>query len=142
MPPVVEFTLDHKPVPASRPKITRTGLAFYPKSHEQYKQFLLTHLKEKPCLPSSGVVEARFLFLMEPYKTSDYPTHRSDLDNLSKLPADCMTKCGSFWVDDNLIVGWQAYKMFTPEGVAPHTKVRVEILDEDPNEYAWRKFYE
>jgi Holliday junction resolvase RusA-like endonuclease len=142
---VVEFTLDHVPVPASRPIIFRNGGSSYPKAHLSYHQFLKNHLGDKPLFPTGEkVVEVRFLFVMPPYKTSDHPTHRSDLDNLAKLPLDCMTgdkdKPKRYWNDDNLVIGLETYKRFARPGEEPHTKVKVTLLQESPEAYADRKF--
>lgn len=71
------------------------------------------------------------LFVMPRYKTSESPVHRADVDNLSKLPLDCMTqsldanKKFRFWSDDNLVVNLMALKRFTRDSEEPHTKVRV-----------------
>ena len=139
---MVEFTLDHVPTPASRPQFNRkTGSAYYPKAHAVYHAFLMNHLRDKPGLPTEWVVEVRFLFVMKPYKTSDHPTHRSDVDNLSKLPMDCMTQSGRYWSDDNLVAGLQAYKCFAEGGEEPHTKVKVTLIDGSPDVYARKAFH-
>ncbi len=122
--PEVRFELAERPTPASRPRVTQRG-TFYPKAHTVYAEFLRKALEGVPGLSTDGPVELRLLFVMPRYKTSDHPVHRSDVDNLSKLPMDGMTKSGRFWKDDNLIVNLVALKRFAREGEEPHTKVRV-----------------
>jgi len=143
----VAFTVDKQPVPASRPKVAKFGV-YYPKSHTEYREWLMKELKTLPEFPTEGVVEARLLFVMPPYKGSDYPTHRADTDNLSKLPFDCMTKSVTeagqprYWKDDNLIVSHMAFKRFCRAGESPHTKVRILSIDEDISDYVDRMFYQ
>jgi Holliday junction resolvase RusA-like endonuclease len=141
----VEFWLDHVPVPASRPRVSRNGGVFYPKAHATYHQWLMTSLRDVLALKASDVVEVKFLFVMPAYKTSDSPTHRSDLDNLVKLPMDCMTQSkdgdeGRFWADDHMVVGLLAFKRFALPGEEPHTRVKVSVLLETPEAYAERMF--
>ncbi len=126
----VEFTLDHVPVPAARPRISKSGRVFYPSAHTKYHQFLKTHLETKPGFKTSGLVRLSMVFVLPPYKTSDYPTHRSDVDNLSKLPMDVMTQSGRYWEDDNLVSQMVVLKRFAVEGEAPHTAVRIEEVPE------------
>lgn len=96
----------------------------YPKAHRDYEKFLKDVLKDIPKETLDAPVEVRLMFVMPPYKTSSHPTHRADVDNLSKLPMDTMTKEG-FWVDDNLVVSLLALKRFARPDEEPHTKVRV-----------------
>lgn len=119
------FEIGLKPVPASRPRVARNGMVFYPKAHSVYAESLKTILAGTPMMVTEEPVEVRFLFVMPRYKTSDHPVHRSDVDNLSKLPMDSMTKCERYWKDDDLIVALTSLKRFTHDGEEPHTKVRI-----------------
>jgi Holliday junction resolvase RusA-like endonuclease len=117
------FTVEAKPVPASRPQVGRFG-TYYPKSHATYESFLDKVLPFNKGEYIDQPFELRLMFVFDRYKTSDYPTTRSDVDNLSKLPMDCMTKA-EFWSDDSLAVCLTATKRFCREGEKPHTKVRI-----------------
>jgi Holliday junction resolvase RusA-like endonuclease len=142
----ISFTIEADPVPASRPKIGR-GVAYYPKKHTMYAEFLRKHLKEIPAFNHTGPLEVRLLFVMPRYKTSESVTHRADLDNLSKLPLDSMSKCldeeteeHRFWVDDHMIVHLTALKRFTREGEQPHTRVLIRTLDGTIEDHVDRVF--
>lgn len=136
----VAFEIPLKPTPASRPRVTKRGATYYPKAHEQYKQALKAALMELPAFRTFDLVLVKMLFVMPRYKTSDYPTHRADLDNLAKLPMDTMTKSLDdptdeatfrYWQDDSLVVSLQTAKRFVGSGEEPHTKVQVFGLEED-----------
>lgn len=142
------FTIEAEPVPASRPRVTRNGVAFYPQKHAAYAEYLKTFLKTVPPLETQGPVEVLLLFVMPAYKTSDHPVHRADVDNLSKLPLDCMTKSVTelgerrFWVDDCFVVHLQAFKRFAREGEQPHTKIRIKTIEGSVEDYIDRMFEE
>lgn len=143
----VRFEIIKSPVPAARPRVTPRG-TYYPKAHTDYKKFLDAELKNMPGLPATGVVVVKMLFVMPRYKTSDYPTSRCDVDNLSKLPLDCMSKSYDdveetshrYWYDDSLLVDLRSLKRFVRPGESPNTKVRIAILDTDISDYVDRAF--
>lgn len=117
------------------------------KRHTEYASFLKEYLKSVPSLPTEGPVEVRLLFVMPPYKTSDSPAHRADVDNLSKLPMDCMTKAVTeegqqkFWVDDHLVVHLSVFKRFAREGEEPHTKIRIKTIEGSVEDHVDACFY-
>jgi Holliday junction resolvase RusA-like endonuclease len=130
----VGFEIPTEPVAASRPRVTARGIAYYPKKHTSYQEYLKHHLKDVPAMDSIGAVEVKFLFVMPSYKTSDHPVHRTDVDNLSKLPMDVMTKIQNgdgpkFWVDDCFVVHLTSLKRFAREGEVPHTKVKITLIE-------------
>lgn len=140
------FVTDTEPVPASRPRVTARGMTYYPAKHKAYQGYLKDFLKTVPPLKTQGPVEVRLLFVMPRYKTSDHPVHRSDVDNLSKIVMDEMTKSevkvgeSRFWVDDSFVVHLQAFKRFAREGEQPHTKVRVKTIEGSVEDYVDRMF--
>ena len=141
----ISFTIEAEPVPASRPRVTSRGMTFYPAKHTAYANYLREFLDTAPVLRTQGPVAVRLLFVMPRYKTSDSPVHRSDVDNLSKLPLDMMTKAMDgethrFWVDDNLVVHLTALKRFAREGEEPHTRVRVQTIEGSVEDYIDRMF--
>jgi Holliday junction resolvase RusA-like endonuclease len=143
----VQFRIEAEPVPAARPRVTSRGMTFYPKKHTAYAKYLSDVLQDAPALKAKGAVEVRIKFVMPPYKTSDHPVHRADVDNLSKLPLDCMTKATAmevprFWEDDHMIVLLQAYKRFARDGEEPHTEIRCIKIDEDISDFIDRRFSE
>lgn len=142
----VSFEIGAEPVPASRPRVTSRGVTYYPKKHTAYAEYLKGFLKEvAPALRSEGPVAVMMLFVMPRYKTSTSPVHRSDIDNLSKLPLDGMTKSQDdegyrFWVDDNMVVHLQVFKRFAREDEQPHTKIRIETIEGSVEDYVDRVF--
>jgi Holliday junction resolvase RusA-like endonuclease len=142
----LSFHIEAEPVPAARPKVGR-GFAYYPKKHTAYAEFLKQYLKQVPSLQSTGPVEVRMLFVMPRYKTSDAVTHRSDLDNLVKLPLDAMTKATSgepevhrFWSDDHMVVHLTIMKRFARAGETAHTRIVIKTIEGDVEEYIDRRF--
>lgn len=130
---MIEIRVGLKPVPASRPRVSRNGGVFYPKNHSVYYQAL------KDFFGSEGVPELRadpstkysveLDFVIPAMKTSKHPIPRVDIDNLSKLPIDAMTKSEKYWIDDHQITLWVARKRFCEPGEEAHTNIIVRILD-------------
>jgi Holliday junction resolvase RusA-like endonuclease len=140
-----EINIPGKPVPAARPKVSKFG-TYYPKAHMTHKAVLDTFFKGAEPYPVDQPVEVRTLFVMPRYKTSDHPVHRSDVDNLAKLPLDCMTQAkdgdtGKFWTDDDLIVDLRSLKRFCREGEEPHTKVRIIPIHGSVEDHVDASFY-
>ena len=132
------FTIEAKPVAAARPRVSKFGV-YYPKAHTVYKAMLEKLLPDHLGVTLDKPVEVRLLFVMDRYKTSDYPTIRVDVDNLAKLPLDCMTKC-EFWTDDSLVVALTSLKRFCVGDEKPHTKVRVIVFDGSVEDHVDRLF--
>lgn len=140
------FTIPAEPVAASRPRVTARGIAYYPKKHAAYAEYLKQHLKDVQVRHTPGPVEVSFLFVLPPYKTVVREVHKTDVDNLSKLPLDSMTKIKSdigdpiFWVDDAYVVSIKALKRFAREGEEPHTKVRIKSITGSIEDYTDEAF--
>ncbi len=130
----LSFQIEGKPIPASRPRIMKNGGRTYTKSHLEYKARLASVLPSFNDVVPKAPVEVALQFVFPRYATSDHPTYRADLDNLSKIVLDTMTDC-AFWQDDNLIVGLKATKRFTIGDEQPHTKVTISPV-EDPEVYS------
>ncbi len=144
------FTLEAAPTPASRPKIGR-GFAYYPAKHTAYANWLKEYLKQVPPFQTEGPVEVRLLFVMPRYKTVTSTIHKADLDNLSKMPMDSMTKSRvgdeedaprRFWKDDHEVVHLTALKRFTRDGEDPHTRVKIRTIEDNIEDYADRIFHQ
>ena len=135
----VSFVVDGEPVPASRPRVTPRG-TYYPKRHRERHEFLKQALAETPPYPTANPVEVRILSVMPRYKTSDHPVHRSDVDNLAKLPMDVMTQVERYWKDDDLIVSLISLKRFAREGEEPHTKIVIVPFEGSPEDWADHRF--
>lgn len=141
----VQFTIEAEPVPAQRPRVTQRGVSYYPRKHTAYAEGLKAYLSAAPALLADGPVELRLKFVMPRYKTSDHPVHRADIDNLSKLPMDCMTKAVEgtqkrFWEDDCMVVSLTTFKRFARDGEQPHTQVIARTINENVEDYVDRMF--
>lgn len=134
------FEISGGPVPASRPRVARNGGVFYPKAHTARAEDLRKELKETTDHPTVGPVELRILSVMPAYKTSDYPTHRSDVDNLAKLPMDSMTTSKRYWKDDNLVCVLSSMKRFARDGEEPHTKIKIVDIVGSVEDYVDERF--
>jgi Holliday junction resolvase RusA-like endonuclease len=111
-----------------------------------YEEALRRQLLGLPEFRTDQPCELRMLFVQQPFKTVDRSVSRMDLDNLSKLPMDTMTKCEDetgtrrYWLDDSLIVSLVALKRFAAPGEESHTKVRI-IPVEDVSAHVDRLFW-
>ena len=115
------------PVPASRPKVARYG-TYYSKRHQQYiKDWTTWFSYAKPCWFYLGterlVVSLEFVCLKP--RTTKRESPRHDIDNLVKLPLDCMTSSDIFWKDDVQIEYLFASKRFARQKEEPHTRIKV-----------------
>ena len=119
------------PVPASRPKVARFG-TYYSKRHQNYMKSFASFIE---------VMQPRWVYLdkkkrlfviiefaCERPKKPTHPIPRYDIDNLMKLPLDCMTSSDIFWRDDSQIEAVVARKRYAEKNEEPHTKIEVMSL--------------
>lgn len=92
------------------------------------KQLLTAHLAQhRPGEPLIGAVELRTIWLFpkgKSHKNGEWRVTKPDTDNLQKLLKDCMTKCG-FWKDDAQVVREVVEKRWSDEP----TGIYIEITD-------------
>ena len=121
-----ELYIPIPPVPASRPKVSRFA-TYYSKRHQEYVKHFVTYFNyDKPIwtyLPDEALLVALEFACERPKKPSRH-SPRYDIDNLVKLPLDCMTSFGGFWKDDVQIDVLIASKRYAIKGEEPHTSVR------------------
>ena len=75
------------------------------------------HLAQyKPAVEMSGALSLRTLWLFPRgrHKNGEWRVAKPDTDNLQKLLKDCMTKCG-FWKDDAQVVRETVEKRWSDE---------------------------
>lgn len=92
---------------------------FYdPPAVKEAGNVLSAHLTvHKPDKPMAGPVSLRVLWLFprgKSHKNGEWRTTKPDTDNLQKLLKDCMTRCG-FWNDDAQVVREVAEKRWADE---------------------------
>lgn len=92
-----------KPVPASRPKVSRWG-TYYSPTYKRWmaeSQEYIRYLDEAPTDKPLAV----FIEVVCPApKQSKFNTPMGDVDNFMKGPLDLLTKSGKTWGDDRQIV--------------------------------------
>lgn len=119
------------PVPASRPKVARFS-TYYPKRHQQYIKSFANFIAVMPpqwnYLPEDKRLFVIIEFACQRPKKPTNPIPRYDIDNLMKLPLDCMTSSDMFWKDDFQIEAIVARKRYAEPNEESHTKVQVMSL--------------
>lgn len=119
------------PCPASRPKVARFG-TYYSKRHQEYMRSFAAFLNVLPPRWTYLPKEKRLFIIIEfackrPKRlTNAIP--RYDIDNLIKLPLDCMTSAAMFWHDDFQIEAIVARKRYAETNEEEHTKLQVMSL--------------
>ena len=102
---------------------------FYdPAPVKEAKKLLTAHLiSHRPSKPVEGAVELRTIWLFpkgKSHKNGEWRITKPDTDNLQKLLKDCMTRCG-FWKDDAQVVREIVEKRWSDEP----TGIYIEIND-------------
>ena len=89
-------------------RVVKNKPIFYdPPAVKEARNALSTHLAlHKPAKPMTGPISLRVIWLFPKGKThrnGEWRITKPDTDNLQKLLKDCMTRCG-FWIDDAQVV--------------------------------------
>lgn len=125
---MISFTINSKPIPASRPRVFKNGGRSYAKTHIQYCELIKPILIDnKPPEPISNLINVEIEFVFSRYKTGNALANRSDLDNCAKIILDCATDTG-FWIDDYLISDLHLTKRFCNKDETPHTNIHIKEL--------------
>lgn len=99
------------------------------------KKLLTGHLNlHRPDKPIEGAVELRATWLFpkgKSHKSGEWRVTKPDTDNLQKLLKDCMTRCG-FWNDDAQVVREIVEKRWSDEPTGIY--IEVERLEGKKNE--------
>lgn len=100
---------------------------FYdPAPLKKSKELLVAQLGiHRPALPLAGALELRTTWLFpvgKSHKSGEWRVTRPDTDNLQKMLKDCMTKCG-YWKDDAQVVREIVEKQWS-EDPGIHIEVR------------------
>lgn len=116
------------PVPASRPRVAKFG-AYYSKRHQAYVRSFSGWIGVEPpqwkYLDKSMNLIVGLDFACKRPKRMTVSTPPYDIDNLVKLPLDCMTSAEIFWHDDVQVTTILAHKRWAERKEEPHTLVRV-----------------
>ena len=102
-------------------------LFYDPAPVKEAKKLLISHLTHhRPDEPMGGAVSLRTVWLFprgKSHKDGDWRVTRPDTDNLQKLLKDCMTKCG-FWKDDAQVVREIVEKRWSDEPTGIFIEIR------------------
>ncbi len=126
---VLELFLPVRPVPASRPRISKYG-SYYSKTYTDFRKEAYSYLKKIE--NKFNDTSASFRITMEiicyrPKKPSQvYP--RGDNDNYEKSYYDSITYSGIAWDDDVQIVENITSKRYQEEGEEYGCRIKIEQL--------------
>ena len=126
------------PVPASRPRFTRSGRIYFGKRYTQFRKeaealFQLCELP--PCFPLNGMVIVTARFIVRPPKKTKRLHPRGDVDNYFKT-LDVVNEI--VWWDDDQIIWASMSKEF---GDSPGIELEVTEVDHLPSPRAMSKLW-
>lgn len=108
-------------------KVVKGKPLFYdPPEVKDAKTLLTAHLSQhRPATALSGALSLRTLWLFPRgrHKNGEWRVTKPDTDNLQKLLKDCMTKCG-FWKDDAQVVRETVEKRWSDEPCGIYIEVQ------------------
>ena len=115
---IIKFFIPVRPVPASRPRISRFG-SYYSKGYTEFRKDAYKFLKTiRDKYPPVGGVGFRIdceVVCRKPKRPSNkYP--RGDNDNYEKGIYDAITYAGMVWEDDIQIVENYTHKRYQEQG--------------------------
>jgi Holliday junction resolvase RusA-like endonuclease len=125
----IELFIPVKPVPASRPRVSRWG-TYFSKNYEDFRNqcslFLSKIKKQYP--PQAGKFKVQILFICHKpaNPANSYP--RGDVDNFLKGPLDAITKAGMIWEDDIQITRLIGIKRYAKAGEQVGMKITITKL--------------
>lgn len=119
-----------KPVPASRPRISRYG-NYYPKGYTDFRKlvykFLHAFKSKHKANPDAEFKVTLEVICKKPKKPSNnYP--RGDVDNYAKAYLDSITYAQIAWGDDIQIVDLHVSKRYQNEGEEYGARIEIEQL--------------
>jgi Holliday junction resolvase RusA-like endonuclease len=121
-----------KPVPASRPRVTRFG-TYFTKTYVDFRNecyhFLKPLAKKYPANESMYAVDIDFIMRKPKCPSNYYPV--SDLDNLEKGILDALVKCELFFNDDIQIIKLSARKRYQKENEPFGMNITITELSEE-----------
>lgn len=133
---MIRLTIPGEPIAASRPRVTKRGIAFTAEPYKSYKKMAHQVIKvQYSAKPLQGSLHVQIRFYRSVQKSISKverlrrlsgvhrPTMKPDIDNLFKAVTDACT--GIVWKDDNQIVSTKSDKFYSEE---PRVEIYVEEL--------------
>lgn len=114
-----DLPLKLEPCPASRPRVTRTGVTYYAKTYREFQKESARILKGVKADPSAAPVLIMVEVVKTKARTSKLTYPRGDVDNYLKGPLDALNKSERVYLDDNQVVGLLGFKRFAEPDEAP-----------------------
>ena len=112
----------------------RSKRFFKSKTLQQTEDAYMSQLFEyRPQQPLQGAVSLHIEFMYsikDKKKKGKWKTSKPDVDNVAKLLIDCMTRCG-FWVDDSQVVILRLAKRYTIQDEASIHIYYREVFDDE-----------
>lgn len=114
----VTFGVRGKVTGKGRPRFTRGGHAYTPKSTRDYERAIVEaylNASQRPREPFSGPIAVSIMTCRQLPKStpksvySEPDTHKPDIDNIAKIVLDALN--GVAWVDDSQVVYLQVNKL-------------------------------
>lgn len=132
---MISFTLDLQPVPKGRPRATRTGRIYTPKTTAEYEASIAKMVSHHQALLGALSLEVTFI-LKRPASTPKSRSgrflkagSRGDLDNYVKSLLDGLQR-GGVVPNDAAVVEIKANKVYAALDESPHIEVKLWSLGE------------
>jgi Holliday junction resolvase RusA-like endonuclease len=119
---LLTWNLAVKPVPASRPRVSKWG-TFYLKTYESYRKEAKAAALQFPGIPTDQPVIVMLEIVAEKPRTGKLAMPRGDVDNFAKATLDVMTTAGKWWGDDDQVLGLTVIKRYAEKGEEPGTVI-------------------
>jgi Holliday junction resolvase RusA-like endonuclease len=121
-----------KPVPAPRPRMTKTGHVYYPKPYVEQQGLLQREFAvQRPAgQPLVGALVVSAELVMPKPKSTVRCAPPGDVDNLAKGPLDAITKTGRYWADDTQVAQLFIEKRWAEPGEEPSVRLRINTLED------------
>ena len=126
------LSIDTKPVPASRPRVSKWG-TYYAKTYRRWRDQAAILLREARCGPEplSGPLAVLTEIVSPKARTSKRHWPQGDNDNYEKAIWDVITNQNRFWGDDDQIVFNATWKRYAKANETPGVRLHVYQLEDN-----------
>ena len=139
------FTVQTDPVAKARPRVTRAGITYTPKSTLEFEKkvkeaYKKRYLLDKPIAGAMRVKVVCYFKIPKSYTKKKQAqimndellyTKKPDIDNLAKGVLDALN--GTAYIDDSSIIGLMTLKGYAKNG-NPRVEVTIEEIQADDTE--------